>query len=109
MVFRPSMKSTGTSGIGSGSQRSGSGAMTMPSRASVFSVGCGKGMKAPTVTDGRRRYIQVRRLTARGAVNAVPLSSSAYRPCAGRCGLLRPTGRLPGTASLANSLPKPDW
>ena len=43
-----------------------------------------------------------------GAVKAVPVSCSAYSPCATCCGELRPTGKVPGTASVANSLPKPD-
>ena len=33
---------------------------------------------------------------ARGAVNAVPRHCSAYRPCATRCGELRPTGKRAG-------------
>jgi hypothetical protein len=72
-------------------------------------VAWASGSKPPTCTLGTRRYIQVRRFSARGAVKALPDSSSAYRPCATRCGLLRPTGSAPGTASLANWLPKPDW
>jgi hypothetical protein len=51
----------------------------------------------------------VRRFSARGAVKALPDSSSAYSPCGARCGLLRPTGSAPGTASVANWLPKPLW
>ena len=58
--------------------------------------------------DGRRRYVQQRRLAARGAVKLVPLISSVYRPYFGRCGLLWPTGSAPGNASLAKSLPNPD-
>ena len=58
--------------------------------------------------DGRIRYVQQRRLAARGAVKLVPLISSVYRPYFGRCGLLWPTGSAPGNASLAKSLPNPD-
>jgi len=57
----------------------------------------------------RIRYSQLRWLACRGAVNAVPLSCSAYRPCATRCGEFWPCGNTPAIASLANSLPKPDW
>ena len=53
------------------------------------------------------RYSQLRRLLWRGAVKAVPLICSAYSPCATTCGELRPSGKVPGNASVANSLPKP--
>ena len=53
------------------------------------------------------RYSQERRLAARGAVNAVPESCSAYKPYATRCGELRPTGKAPGKASVVHSLAKP--
>ena len=42
-------------------------------------------------------------------MNALPLSCSANRPSGARCGELRPAGSAPGTASLANSFPKPGW
>jgi hypothetical protein len=51
----------------------------------------------------------VRWLLWRGAVKALPEISSAYSPSGARCGLLRPCGSAPGTASVANWLPKPDW
>jgi hypothetical protein len=51
----------------------------------------------------------VLRFSARGAVNAVPESTSVYRPSGGRCGELRPTGRAPLTASVSKVLPKPLW
>src|SRR5690606_41657918 len=54
-------------------------------------------------------YTTLFRSSLRGAVNAVPLSCSAYSPCATRCGELRPTGSVPATASVANVLPNPDW
>ena len=44
----------------------------------------------PCTAAGRMRYSQLRRFTWRGAVNAVPEICSAYRPCATRCGELRP-------------------
>ena len=46
---------------------------------------------------------------ARGAVNAVPEICSAYSPYGQRCGEFCPTGNAPASASVANSLPKPDW
>src|SRR6185437_13087549 len=54
------------------------------------------------------RYVQVRRFKWRGAVNGVPLSCSVYKPSGGCCGAFWPTGSAPGTASVANSLPKPE-
>ena len=47
-------------------------------------------------------------LPVRGTVNAVPENCSAYRPRGTRCGEFPRAGRMPGTASVANSLPKPD-
>src|SRR5690606_11320126 len=55
------------------------------------------------------RYSQLRRFSLRGAVNAVPLSCSAYNPCATRCGEFRPTGNAPSSASVSNEFPNPDW
>ncbi|MNV75321.1 hypothetical protein D3C71_1686000 [compost metagenome] len=107
MVYRPSMKSVGAVGSGRGSQRSWFGD-TAAWLKSLCSCGCSNGVNSPCITAGRMRYSQLRRLLPRGAVNAVPVSCSAYRPCATRCGELRPTGKVPGTASVANSLPKPD-
>src|SRR5690554_2902107 len=109
MVNRPSTKSTfaSPSGSGSGSQRSWSG-VTKPGPNSSCRCGCSNGSKAPCIAAGRIRYSQLRRLAWRGAVNAVPVSCSAYSPCATRCGELRPTGSAPSTASVANSLPNPD-
>ncbi len=65
-------------------------------------------VKAGWAADGRTRYSHERRLCARGSVNAVPLSCSAYRPSGARCGEFRPWGSAPGTASELCSLPKPD-
>ena len=59
--------------------------------------------------DGMIRYTQVRRFTARGWVNAVPLSCSAYKPSGACWGEFRPAGSAPGTASLTNSFPNPRW
>ena len=107
MVNKPSTKSVGVSGNGSGLQRNWFGD-TAPWLKSPCRRGCANGVNSPCITAGRIRYNQLRRLSARGAVNAVPFNCSAYKPCATRCGELRPTGRVPGTASVANSLPKPD-
>ena len=102
------MKSTACSGSGSGFQRSFSG-VTGPLPKSLWKPACANGSKRPCTAAGRIRYSQLRRLAWRGAVNAVPVNCSAYRPCATCCGELRPTGRAPGSASVANSLPKPVW
>ena len=108
IVTRPSMKSVGASGSGNGLQRSWSG-VTGPLPKSLCRFGCANGLNSPCIAAGRIRYSQLRRFWWRGAVNAVPLTCSAYRPCATRCGELRPSGKVPAMASLANSLPKPDW
>src|SRR5690606_13602804 len=101
------MKSVGASGIGSGFQRIWSGETgTSPKRS--WKRGWANGSKRPCIAAGRIRYSQLRRLLPRGAVNALPVSCSAYRPCATFCGELRPTGRVPAIASVANSLPNPD-
>jgi hypothetical protein len=68
-----------------------------------------QGRNGSCTAAGRIRYSQLRRFVWRGAVNAVPESCSAYRPCATRCGEFCPCGSAPAIASLANSLPKPDW
>ena len=109
IVYSPSMKSVSPSGIGRASQRSrfGSGSISpngVPRRVPLpirENFGC--------AADGMIRYTHVRRLTARGWVNAVPLICSAYRPSGARCGEFRPAGSAPGTPSLANSFPKPRW
>ena len=106
----PSMKSTWApdAGRGSGSQRMASGGVgTSPKwlcqwRPAVLGK---KGSRSAAA--GRMRYSQVRRLAARGAVKAVPLSCSAYRPSGATWGELRPTGSAPAMASVAHSLAKP--
>ena len=60
-------------------------------------VGCGPHAIQPA--DGGSRW--------RGAVNAVPESCSAYRPCGARCGEFWPSGNAPGTASVEKCPPKP--
>ena len=72
IVTRPSTKSVGAAGIGSGSQRSWLGGvgtsskrLTMPRRRRSRSNGS-------CIAAGRMRYSHERRLSARGAVNAVP-------------------------------------
>src|SRR5690606_34493374 len=107
IVNSPSTKSAGCAGIGSGSQRNWSG-VTGPSPKSLCRRGCANGANGPCMAAGRIRYSQLRRFSLRGAVNAVPLNCSAYRPCATRCGELRPTGNVPGSASLSNEFPNPD-
>ncbi|MNH14986.1 hypothetical protein D3C79_745910 [compost metagenome] len=101
---QPSMKSVGSVGSGCGLQRRRLG-VTAPSgpasgwRARRSKRGCS--------AEGRMRYSQVRRNSLRVMVNAVPESSSAYSPYGAFCGEFCPTGSAPGSASLANSLPKP--
>ena len=107
IVYRPSTKSVGVVGSGSGSQRSWLGEAAAWLK-SLCRRGCSNGVNSPCIAAGRMRYSQLRRLLPRGAVKAVPVSCSAYSPCATCCGELRPTGKVPGTASVANSLPKPD-
>jgi len=94
--------------MGNGDQRIWSGD-TGPALKSLCRRCCAYGANGPCIAAGRMRYSQLRRFSARGAVNAVPLNCSAYNPCATRCGELRPSGSVPGIASLAKWLPKPDW
>lgn len=84
IVTQPSTKSVGASGIGSGSQRNGSGGVGGTSAESAKSAtsaagACGRasGANGPCTAAGRIRYSQLRRLWARGAVKAVPDSCSA--------------------------------
>src|SRR5258708_19776846 len=58
---------------------------------------------------GRIRYSQERRFAWRGAVNAVPENCSAYSLYGHLCGEFCPRGKAPGSASVANSFPKPVW
>ena len=109
IVYSPSMKSAGPSGSGSGSQRSRFGSGSISSNGPPRSVPLPIRLNRGCAADGSIRYTQVRRLAARGWVNAVPLSCSAYRPSGARCGEFRPAGSAPGTASLTNSFPKPGW
>ncbi len=108
IVTMPSIKSVGASGIGSGLQRIwfGDGA-TSSKRLTIRD--CSILTKDSCTAAGRIRYSHERRLCARGAVKAVPESCSAYRPYGARCGEFCPTGSAPGSASVANSLAKPDW
>ena len=110
MVRRPVRNVVSSSGNGGGSHLSwpigGSdsrlGALRMKWRSTSVNLQAWR-------TDGLIRYSQVLRLRAFGTVKAVPESCSVYRPSGGRCGLFWPTGSAPGTASDANSFPKPDW
>ena len=103
------MKSVSSTGIGSGSQRSRFGSGSISSNGVPRRVPLPMRENRGCAADGMIRYTQVRRFTARGWVNAVPLSCSAYRPSGARCGELRPAGSAPGTASLTNSFPNPRW
>ena len=78
------MKSVGSAGIGSGSQRSWFGGVGGTS--AKFATSFARSL-APLIcvnglctAAGRIRYSHERRLWPRGAVNAVPDSCSAYRP-----------------------------
>ncbi len=71
------MKSVGASGTAIGCQRIGSGGAASPSFAPVFRYACASGAQLPVTTEGWRRYSQLRRLSARGAVKALPETSSA--------------------------------
>jgi hypothetical protein len=106
-VCRPASQSVAPPvGSGCGAQRSGLGSRTNP--AAPSSPACASGAAGPRTTDGRTRYSHERWFLARGAVKAVPDSCSATKPYAHTCGLLQPTGSAPGSASLANELPKPE-
>ena len=78
MVTRPSMKSVGLEGIGSGFQRSRLGGVFTssngPERTSPFAHAACTGA---CIADGRSLYSQLERFSARGAVNAVPEMTSA--------------------------------
>ena len=95
------------SGSGSGSHRSRFGSGSTSSNGVDRRRPLSILVKGGCFAEGRIRYTQVRRLTARGWVKAVPLICSAYRPSGACCGELRPSGRAPSTASVANSLPNP--
>src|SRR5262249_27435958 len=108
-VNSPSMKSRGSSWVGSGdgSQRSRFGSASISSNGVPRSAPLPIRRNAGCRADGRIRYTQVRRFTPLGWVNAVPLNCSAYSPSGACCGELRPSGSAPATASVANSLPNP--
>ena len=82
----PSTKSVGVVGIGIGFHRSwfgvGGTSLNGPLRTRPALIG----LNGLCVAEGRMRYVQSDRLTPRGAVNAVPFSSSMYSPRGGRCG-----------------------
>ena len=63
-------------------------------------------IKGTCCTDGLIRYNQLRKLSPRGLVKAVPLSCSAYKPYGGLCGLCCPFGKAPLKASDLKVLPK---
>ncbi|MNT84586.1 hypothetical protein D3C72_2246160 [compost metagenome] len=77
MATQPSMKSVGSLGMACGLQRKRLG-VTAPRGppASCRSRRSKRGCRA----DGRMRYSQVRRISLRVMVKAVPENSSAYRP-----------------------------
>src|SRR5688572_9110918 len=109
MVASPSMKSAGLEGTGRGSQRRRLGGVSTSPNGPERSRPSFSRSYGPCIAEGRSRYSQVLRFSARGAVNAVPESTSVYRPWGGRCGELRPTGSAPSTASVSKVLPKPLW
>jgi hypothetical protein len=108
-VYSPSTKSVAASGMGSAFQRSRFGSGSISSNGVPRSVPLPIRENLGCAAEGMIRYTQVRRATARGWVNAVPLICSAYKPNGARCGELRPWGTAPGTASLTNSFPNPRW
>src|SRR5574340_444041 len=105
-VANPSRKSVACDGIGNGFQRRRSGvagaSLNGPARTRLSEMRT----YGPCAAEGRRRYSQVLRFSARGAVNAVPERTSGYNPLGGRRGELR-TGSAPAIASELNELPKP--
>ncbi len=94
------MKSVGTRGTRGALQRRRFGGVASSSNLPL-SWGARSGRKTPCKAAGRMRYSQLRRLSARGAVKAVPEYCSAYSPYGQRCGEFRPSGRAPGSASVA--------
>jgi hypothetical protein len=110
MVCRPSTKSSDwVSGTGSACQRSGSGGVGTPSAAPVFSVACASGSQAPGAHAGPRRYIQVRRFSARGAVKAAARQQLGIQAHGHALRAVAALRQAPGSASLANWLPMPVW
>src|SRR3569833_472153 len=108
-VTIPSTKSVFSSGIGSGSQRYWFGDVGTSTNGPLRISLAGISSYGRCVTDGRMRYVHVRRFAARGAVNGLPLHCSVYKPSACFCGAFCPCGKPPATASVANSFPKPVW
>src|SRR5687768_8644791 len=109
MVAIPSTKSVGFEGIGIGRHRIwlgvGGASLNGPVRINPVPIW----RNGLWTVDGRIRYVQVARLTARGAVNDVPFNSSTYRPRGACWGAFCVRGSAPATASDANSWPKPAW
>src|ERR1044071_153120 len=108
IVIKPSTKSRGSSGIGIGSQRSCVGDVGTSSNEPRTSFGS-IAANGSCSTLGRIRYSHERFCMCRGAVNGDPENCSAYNPYFTRCGELPRAGNAPGSASVANSLLKPDW
>ena len=108
-VARPSMKSAGFAGIGSGFQRSRLGGVSTSSNGPERTRPFAMRRYGACIAEGRSLYSQTLWFSARGAVKAVPEMTSAYRPCGVRCGEFCPTGSAPFSASLENVLPKPLW
>src|SRR5512146_845172 len=99
------MKSVGLDGTGNGSQRMRLGCAPASSNGPETSVGCDIFLYGECIAEGRSRYIQVLWFSARGAVNAVPESTSGYSPFGVRWGEFCPTGSAPRTASLEKVFP----
>src|SRR5512135_298214 len=101
------MKSVAFDGIGSGFQRSRFGGVSTSSNGPERKSPSLMRLNGACIAEGRRRYIQVEKFSARGAVKAVAERTSVYRACGGRCGEFCPSGSAPGSASLLNRLPNP--
>ena len=96
MVNRPSTKSVGASGIGSGSQRNWFGVRRRVVEISCGNADCSQRLRTvPCIAAGRMRYSQLRRFSRarRGERGARQLLGvQAVRD---RCGELRPSGSVP--------------
>src|SRR5262245_18089270 len=104
----PSTKSVGSDGMGIAFQRSWFGVGGTSLNGPLRMSRAARALNGLCIADGRIRYVHVERLTPRGAVNAVPFSSSMYKPNGGFCGVFCSRGYVPASASEANSFPKPD-
>ncbi len=72
----PSTKSVGATGIGIGSQRNWLGVVATSSNGVERTIPFAIRSYGRCMTEGRMRYVQVRRFRCLGAVNGVPESCS---------------------------------